>query len=52
MIRVMHHLPDPAAELAEISRVLSPEGYAVIEVANYSHARNRVPTDSCRFASR
>jgi ubiquinone/menaquinone biosynthesis C-methylase UbiE len=42
MIRVMHHLPDPSAELAEISRILSKDGYALIEVANYSHARNRM----------
>lgn len=42
MIRVMHHLPDPAAELAEIARVLSDDGYAIIEVANYAHFRNRV----------
>jgi SAM-dependent methyltransferase len=42
MIRVMHHLPDPSPEFAEISRVLSEDGYAIIEVANYSHARNRV----------
>ncbi|HSX00125.1 MAG TPA: class I SAM-dependent methyltransferase [Patescibacteria group bacterium] len=42
MIRVMHHLPDPTAELAEISRVLAPDGYAIIEVANYTHARNRL----------
>lgn len=42
MIRVMHHLPDPAPELAEISRVLSEGGYAIIEVANYTHARNRL----------
>lgn len=42
MIRVMHHLPDPAAEFAEISRVLSDKGYAIIEVANYAHFRNRV----------
>jgi ubiquinone/menaquinone biosynthesis C-methylase UbiE len=42
MIRVMHHLPDPSAEFAEIARVLAPKGYAVIEVANYTHARNRV----------
>lgn len=42
MIRVMHHLPDPTAEFEEISRVLSPTGYAVIEVANYMHARNRL----------
>lgn len=42
MVRVMHHLPDPAAEFAEISRVLSSDGYAIIEVANYSHMRNRI----------
>jgi SAM-dependent methyltransferase len=42
MIRVMHHLPDPHAELSEVARVLSPEGYAIIEVANYIHARNRL----------
>lgn len=42
MIRVMHHLPDPSQEFAEISRVLSVNGYAIIEVANYSHARNRI----------
>ena len=42
MIRVMHHLPDPRAELAEIARVLSADGYAIIEVANYAHARNRL----------
>ncbi len=42
MIRVMHHLPDPSAEFAEIARVLSPDGYAVIEVANYLHMRNRL----------
>jgi SAM-dependent methyltransferase len=42
MIRVMHHLPDPAPEFAEIARVLSPEGYAIIEVANYLHMRNRL----------
>ncbi|HSW99134.1 MAG TPA: class I SAM-dependent methyltransferase [Candidatus Saccharimonadales bacterium] len=42
MIRVMHHLPDPSGELAEIARVLSDDGYAIIEVANYSHGRNRL----------
>lgn len=42
MIRVMHHLPDPSAEFAEFARVLSQDGYAIIEVANYSHARNRI----------
>lgn len=42
MIRVMHHLPDPKAEFAEIHRVLSKDGIAIIEVANYAHGRNRV----------
>lgn len=42
MIRVMHHLPDPSAEFEEIARVLSPDGVAIIEVANYLHMRNRV----------
>lgn len=42
MIRVMHHLPDPSSEFAEFARVLSDDGYAIIEVANYTHARNRV----------
>ncbi len=42
MIRVMHHLPDPSAEFNEINRVLAADGYAIIEVANYLHARNRV----------
>ena len=42
MIRVMHHLPDPAVEFSEIARSLSADGYAIIEVANYAHARNRV----------
>jgi ubiquinone/menaquinone biosynthesis C-methylase UbiE len=42
MIRVMHHLPDPAQEFKEIARVLSANGYAIVEVANYSHARNRL----------
>lgn len=42
MIRVMHHLPDPSPEFAEIARVLSDEGVAIIEVANYLHMRNRL----------
>lgn len=41
MVRVMHHLPEPSAEFAEISRVLSPGGTAIIEVANYGHYKNR-----------
>ncbi len=42
MVRVMHHLPEPAPVLAEISRILRPGGYAIIEVANSAHAVNRV----------
>lgn len=42
MIRVMHHLPDPSVEFSEIARTLSADGYAIIEVANYAHARNRI----------
>jgi SAM-dependent methyltransferase len=42
MIRVMHHLPDPAPEFHEISRILTDDGCAIIEVANYAHFRNRL----------
>lgn len=42
MIRVMHHLPNPETEFSEIARVLADDGYAIIEVANYWHARNRL----------
>jgi len=41
MIRVMHHLPDPSKEFSELARVLNGEGYLILEVANYAHARNR-----------
>lgn len=42
VIRVMHHLPDPAPEFREFHRVLSDDGYLILEVANYSHGRNRI----------
>jgi ubiquinone/menaquinone biosynthesis C-methylase UbiE len=42
IIRVMHHLPDPMPELREIARVLSDDGYAIVEMANYAHGRNRM----------
>lgn len=41
MIRVMHHLPDPTPEFKEFARVLSDDGYLLLEVANYAHGRNR-----------
>lgn len=42
MIRVMHHLPDPSTEFTEIQRVLSKQGYFILEIANYAHFRNRI----------
>lgn len=42
MIRVMHHLPDPTVEFKELARILSDDGYLVLEVANYAHGRNRL----------
>ncbi len=42
MIRVMHHLPDPSTEFAEIARVLSPGGYLLLEIANYANFKNRL----------
>jgi ubiquinone/menaquinone biosynthesis C-methylase UbiE len=42
MIRVLHHVPTPRAELTEIARVLTDDGYAIIEVANYAHFLNRL----------
>jgi SAM-dependent methyltransferase len=42
VVRVLHHIPDPAPELAEIARVLRPGGTLLLEFANLSHALNRV----------
>lgn len=42
MIRVMHHLPDPTAEFSEIKRVMTDDAYFILEIANYTHAMNRV----------
>jgi SAM-dependent methyltransferase len=42
MIRVMHHLPDPQIPFQELSRALSKDGYIILEMANYTHFRNRV----------
>lgn len=42
MVRVMHHIPEPSKEFAEIARVLKPGATAIIEVANYGHFLNRM----------
>lgn len=42
VIRVMHHLPDPSTEFKEFARVLTDDGYLILEVANYAHGRNRL----------
>jgi len=42
MVRVMHHLPDQMPEFRELSRVLSDDGYLILEVANYTHFENRL----------
>ncbi|MEO5627673.1 MAG: class I SAM-dependent methyltransferase [Candidatus Saccharimonadales bacterium] len=42
MIRVMHHLPDPNPAFKEVTRALSDDGYYLLEIANYSHAQNRL----------
>jgi ubiquinone/menaquinone biosynthesis C-methylase UbiE len=42
MVRVMHHIPEPSVEFGELARVLAADGCAIIEVANYGHALNRL----------
>ena len=42
VVRVIHHIPDPTDEFAEIARVLKPGGYLFIEFANYANFKNRV----------
>ncbi len=42
MVRVMHHLPDPTGEFAEIHRILTDDGWFILEVANVVHALNRL----------
>jgi SAM-dependent methyltransferase len=42
MIRVMHHLPDPKIPFSELNRALSDDGILILEMANYTHFRNKV----------
>ncbi|HEX7368277.1 MAG TPA: class I SAM-dependent methyltransferase [Candidatus Saccharimonadales bacterium] len=42
IVRILHHIPDPTDSFTEIARVLSDDGYFVMEFANYAHARNRI----------
>lgn len=42
IVRILHHIPDPSAEFKEIARVLSDDGYFLMEFANYTHFRNRL----------
>lgn len=42
MVRVLHHLPDPLIALQEISRVIKPDGYLVLEFANKVNFKNAI----------
>lgn len=42
IVRILHHIPDPAPEFREIARVLADDGYFLMEFANYTHFRNRL----------
>lgn len=42
VVRVLHHLPDPATELKEIARILKPGGTFILEFANDAHFLNRL----------
>lgn len=42
IVRILHHIPSPAVEFKEIARILTPDGYFLMEFANYGHARNRL----------
>jgi ubiquinone/menaquinone biosynthesis C-methylase UbiE len=37
LVRVLRHLPDPQPEIAELSRILRPGGYAIVEVTKSHH---------------
>lgn len=42
MIRVMHHLPDPKVPFSELARAMSDDGILILEMANYTHFRNKL----------
>ncbi len=42
VVRVIHHLPNPVPAFEDIQRVLSDDGYFLIEFANYANFKNRV----------
>lgn len=42
VVRVLHHLPNPAPELKEIARVMKPDGTFILEFANDAHFLNRL----------
>lgn len=42
VVRVLHHLPNPAPEFEEIARILKPGGTFLLEFANDAHFLNRI----------
>lgn len=42
VVRVLHHIPDPVPEFAEIARVLKPGGTFLLEFANNAHGLNQI----------
>lgn len=42
MVRVMHHLADSQKTLMELSRILKPDGYLILEFANKIHFLARI----------
>ena len=42
LVRVMHHLPDLNSTLAEVHRILKPDGVAIIEFASSLNLKSRI----------